>query len=891
MKSRVLVALCMIACALPVQAADSLPGADQRFSAVDTQEVPDFRRHVVPLAGRLGCNGRACHGSFQGQGGFRLSLFGYELKADHQALLGGEKPRVNVKDPRASLVLQKPTMTIDHGGGDVMQPDGWEYRLLLRWIESGAKPSADQIEFERLEVTPPELVFKKPGDTAQTKVVVHWSDGSSEDVTPLARFRTNDESRATISESGLVTSVGPGDTHVVAFYDNGVVPVQTILPVSDRVGLKYPVVAAPTKIDELVVAKLRKLGIVPSDLCGDAEFLRRATLDITGTLPTAEEVERFLTDRSANKRAKKIDDLLERPGYAAWWTTKLCDVMGNNEQTIGIRVFPREVSEQWYDWVYRRVRDNVAYDELIAGIVTATSRKPGQSYEDFCAEMTSYFRKDDRADFAARETMPYYWSRSVIRQPEEKALSFSNAFLGVRLECAQCHKHPFDQWTQQDFKQFTAFFNNVSYAYDGNARVEAREMEEKLGLRGKPGNEIRRLTSELVADGKVVPWQEVYVNQPRPTRPASKDKQPQRSGATSRIITPKVLGGDEVLLEQYSDPRVALLEWMRREDNPYFARALVNRVWANYFGTGIVDPPDDQNLANPPSNAELLAYLAEQFVAHDFDMKWLHREITGSRTYQLSWKTNDTNRNDTRNFSHAVPRRLPAEVAYDALVQATAGSKELHSLLAGSDSRSTGPAAAMRNARNRYALTTFGKPARATNCDCERSNDPSLMQTVFLRNDQEVLAMIDRDTGWLQEASKQAKSTTAKSTDTRGAKQGDTKRAAEIASLEQRIKKLRAAGKKDAAQKLQRELARLRGSSDKGRPQVRPVSVQIATEELNGDPRRLIRQIYLRTVSRPPTSDELAQAQKYLNESSTPVSGARDLLWALLNTKEFIVNH
>ncbi|MBI3465635.1 MAG: DUF1549 domain-containing protein, partial [Planctomycetes bacterium] len=508
MKSRLLLALCMTACALPTQAADTLRRADERFAAESAKEVPDFRRHVIPLAGRLGCNGRACHGSFQGQGGFRLSLFGYELKSDHEALTGGDKPRANINDPVASLMLQKPTMTVEYGGGDVIQPDGWEYRLLLRWIEGGAKPSDEDLEFERLEVTPAEIVFDKAGATVQLKVVVHWSDGSSEDVTPLTRFRTNDESRATISDSGLVTSVGAGDTHIVAFYDNGVVPVQTILPVSDKVGPNYPVVATPTKIDELVAAKLRKLGIVPSDLCTDAEFLRRATLDVTGTLPTTEEVEKFLADKSLNKRSKKIDELLERPGYAAWWTTKLCDVMGNNEQNVGVAPFSRQMSEQWYDWIYDRVRDNVAYDELIAGVVTATSRNPGQSYEDYCVEMTSYFRKKEPADFTARETMPYFWGRRVIRQPEEKALSFSYAFLGVRLECAQCHKHPFDQWTQQDFKQFTAFFNNVSYAYDGDARTQAREMEEKLGLRGKPGNELRRMQSELVAEGTTVPWQE-----------------------------------------------------------------------------------------------------------------------------------------------------------------------------------------------------------------------------------------------------------------------------------------------------------------------------------------------------------------------------------------------
>ncbi|MGC3967387.1 MAG: DUF1549 domain-containing protein [Pirellulales bacterium] len=298
------------------------PPAPQSLSADAAlpEEEPNFQRHVVPLFGRLGCNGRSCHGSFQGQGGFRFSMFGYDFQTDHDALLKPvskeQGPRVDAKSAPQSLLLQKPTSDDDHGGGKRFEVGGWEYRVLRRWIEAGAKNDAHpRIALEKLEVSPAEIVFARQGSlpAVTLRVVAHWSDGTAEDVTKLTRFSSNDDGTAAVDSDGVVRSAGPGSTYVVACYDSGVVSVPVLRPVSDRVGPAYPHVPAPTKIDELVVAKLRKLGIVPSELATDAEFLRRVSLDICGTLPAPAEAAAFLEDESPDKRRRKIDELLARP--------------------------------------------------------------------------------------------------------------------------------------------------------------------------------------------------------------------------------------------------------------------------------------------------------------------------------------------------------------------------------------------------------------------------------------------------------------------------------------------------------------------------------------------------------------------------------------------------
>lgn len=932
-----LLVLAVAASGVPARAEAIVGPASGRFGDAATKESPDFQRHVLPLLGRLGCNGRACHGSFQGRGGFRLSLFGYDFKQDHEALTKSAKPRVDLKDPAASKILEKPTMQIPHEGGERMKLDTWQYRLLLRWIQEGAKTSAESHALDRIEVQPAELRFKKPGETAEVKVIARWTDGRVEDVTCISRFRSNDDSIADVNEDGIVVCKSKGDTHIVAFYDNGVATVPALLPVSDKAA-NYPEVAAPTKIDELVVAKLRRLGIVPSDLCNDAEFLRRVTLDMTGTLPTPKEVKDFLANGGANKRAKKIDQLLNSSGYAAWWSTRLCDWTGNSGRFIE-KQFGIDQAQQWYDWIHRRVKDNVPYDKLVEGIVVAVSRKPGKNYETYAKEMTSYVAPGTKADFAKNECMPYFWMRRDARKPEEAALAFAYSFLGVRLQCAQCHKHPFDQWTQQDYQQFTAFFTRVSYGIAPDARETHKKMQEELGLGKKAGGKLAKQIPELIKEGKTLPWSEIFIakaGQEGKGIKKGKGGKPQPAG---RVITPKLLGGEEVVTTKYSDPRQPILDWMRDADNPYFARAFVNRVWAGYFNVGIVEPPDDQNLANPPSNGPLLDYLTKGFIEHSFDMKWLHREIANSSTYQRSWKPNPTNELDTRNFSRAVPRRLPAEVAYDALVSATAGDQELIERAKKIDGRVI--AAANVNPRptkglnSNYALRVFGKPDRATSCDCERSNDPNLLQSIFLHNDRDVQALMNRGGSWLAETSqkyrvafqteaapnpksngkgkdKTATKPAKAAAKSAGANPEDVKQrlASDLDRVQKRLQKAIKAGQKEEVAKLEDRLGILKNPLAKlgdkpagkrkpgadGKPPVDakpgPAVAKQAVPPPSAPPKdQLVREAYLRTLSRLPTAQELARAKQHLVQSPNVVAGLSDLLWALLNTKEFIVNH
>jgi hypothetical protein len=800
----------------PAVATDSMPPASVRFAAPDGSETPDFRRHVVPLFGRLGCNGRACHGSFQGQGGFRLSLFGYDFKADHDALLSGQKPRANVERPAESLMLYKPTHEDDHGGGRRMDVGSWQYNVFKRWIESGARETPEHdATTVKLEVSPSEVVFSSAGEQAALRVLAHWSDGSIEDITPLCRYQVNDESIAHVDTEGVVTGKDRGDTNLIIFYDSAVAIMQVLRPLSDKVGPRYPDVATPTKIDELNVAKLRKLGIVPSDLCSDAEFLRRVSLDLTGTLPTPQEIEVFLADRSPGKRVAKIEELLTRPTYVARWTTKLCEITGNSPKHFQDQAPPDEYSKNWYEWIARRVRENVPYDEIAAGIVLGRSRGSAESYQKYIEEESAYYRDQNPADFTARETMPYFWAKQNSRTPEERALNFSYAFLGVRIECAQCHKHPFDRWTQSDFKSFTAIFDRIGY---GVAEADRKIHQEMLKKLSDQGNQAQRVRARLKRsqNGEVVPWQEVFV-----AREGTRVEKGKIVKATE-VIAPRVLGGDGVQLSADEDPRQALVAWMRRKDNPYFARVFVNRVWAEYFGTGIMNPPDDMNLANPPSNPLLLEYLTNGFISHGFDMKWLHREIANSQTYQRSIQSNETNRLDERNFSRAVARRLPAEVLFDAIEQATGSSNPLARATTDVEERAIGPkggALVGRYGYGNYASMVFGRSPRDANCDCSASNEPNLLQAIYTQNDKEVLAAMDRKEGWLHEISPR--------------------------------------------------LA-------KARP---------------GELDMLIKEAFLRTLSRPPTVREAQRSAAHVDEVGDASEGMQELLWVLLNSREFLTNH
>jgi hypothetical protein len=833
--------------AAPAADSPTLKSASQRFGDLTKVESPSFRRHVIPLVSRTGCNGRECHGAFSGQGGFSLSLFGYDFEKDHQEMTkdsdGGEAMvRIDTQTPEQSLLLLKATLQTKHKGKERFAKGSWEYNLMLQWVRDGAKIDFEETGvFDRLEVLPAEIVFNTPGEHVQLKVLAHWKDGTCEDVTQLTRFRSNDDSVATVSDTGRIQSAERGDTHIVAFYDNGVQPIPVMLPVTDKTGSRYPNIAARTKVDKLILGKLRKIGVVPSGICTDAEFLRRASLDVTGTLPTPEEVTSFLADKSPTKRAKKIDELLTRPGYAGWFTTLLCDFTGNNPQQLNdggglIRNLNGAQSRAWYEWIYKRVAENMPYDQLAAGIILASSRtSPDQTYEELAKEMGAYYRKESPADFSSRETMPYFWARRNVTKPQEKALAFSHSFIGVRIECAECHKHPFDQWTKTDFEQFQVFFNTIAHGANRAAkdqgityasltesiRAAVNSDHDAKPVDKKDSNKLmQQETRRRIDAGELVPWNEVYVDVRRAARPNRKDRK--EINGDSRVITPKILGGEEVMLQEYSDSRQPLMDWLRAKDNPYFSRALVNRIWANYFGRGIVEPADDMNLANPPVNRELMDYLAEGFVARGFDMKWVHREILNSDAYQRSWKPNDTNKQDEKNFSRMVLRRLPAEVAMDAIKQATASSAELSRFAGNIAERAIGPNTANRKGNSSYALSTFGKPARVANCDCERTADPTLLQTLFTRNDPELLSALDsggrNSMAWITEL----------------------RRASKGKSL---------------------------------------------------DLDAVINEVFLRTLSRPPTPREIVTAKEDIAAARDQVDGVRDVLWALLNTREFLVNH
>lgn len=870
--------------------------------ATETQEVPDFQRHVVPLLGKLGCNGRACHGSFQGRGSFRLSLFGYDFDTDHAAL----SERADANTPADSLLLLKPLAEVEHEGGQRFEAGSWQHRLLMNWINARTPPRSDNAAtLVSLQITPQEIVFSDDGQRSQLSAIAVWTDGTREDVTNLCRFQSKDDQIAKISTTGEIHSGVGGATHVVVFYDNAVVPVPVLRPVSDRTGDRYPKITPRTPIDRLVMTRLRKLGIVPSEICTDEAFLRRASLDCTGTLPTVSQVREFVADTSPDKRARKIDELLDRPGYAAWWTTRLCDYTGNSDDQLNnVTPVRTAASQHWYDWIHARVEDNVAYDDIAEGLVMAVSRNEGESYDDYCSNMSRLYHKTSDYTFADRESLPHYWSRRNFQKMEDRVIGFSYAFLGVRIQCAQCHKHPFDQWTQQDFKDFQGFFTGVigrNQAPHPKNRQQYQAMLAEFETGELKGNKLQRELGKLLNQGETVPFGEVFTRTPPKQSPKQQQKRKtqknKRRNGRQVARTARLPGGDDLDLTEYGDIREPLMDWLRSPENPFFARAFVNRVWANYFNTGIVNPPDDMNLANPPSNSALLDYLATEFIAHDFDMKWLHREIMNSNAYQRSWQPNETNQHDETNFSRAVPRRLPAEVSWDIVSQAAGNSTqhaELHTTMSGRAIAVPGSAVRRRSrSPHAYPLSIFGRSIRDSNCDCDRSEDPSLLQTIFMRNDSQLLELLDDRNGWLTEVavSNGMQFTPKVAPDAKSGqiRQQETR----LAALQKRLKELRETDETKAVKKKIRQLQ----NQIKGiRKRLKKLGVSVNTASSSGEgrlinPDAVVEEAWLRTLSRLPTDNEMKTAHRFLAEAEYPIDGLRDILWALLNTKEFIVNH
>ncbi len=804
-----------------------LTDARNRLASSDAA-APDFQRHVMPLLGTLGCNGRACHGSFQGQGDFSLSMFGYDFSSDLKEMFEEGHGRIDLDAPEQSLILRKPGGEEDHGGDVRFETGGWEYTALRRWIQSGANDKPEPDKLVEFEVTPAELVFSKPGETVQLKVTATWHNGTQEDVTWLTRFEVKDDQIAAVERGGLVKCLSAGDTHVLAMYDKGVSATPVMMPVSDRAGDRFPDIPTPTRIDELVVDKLAKLGIVPSELSSDEDFLRRVYLDMVGTLPAPGEIDAFLADESTGKRDAVINRLLETEAYATWWGLWLADLTGSNTGVLGGTDINWAASAQWQAWLKQRVKANDGWDKTAAAILLATSRTPNQSYDEFAADQSLHLRNKEPKDATQLDfPMHYYWFHDMRQKPIDQALSVGYIFMGVRLQCAQCHKHPFDQWSKQDFDQFANFFTRIRRGQNPDSALSYHMLRERLGVPKKLDTAAlrRQMYMRVYAEGLPIPYIEVIVDPP---------------GDEPSLA--RLPGGEVFDLNDFTDPREPLVEWLLRKDNRYFARAFVNRVWARYFGSGIVDPPDDFNMGNPPTNAQLLDWLASEFVAQGYDMKWLHRAIAGSRTYQLSSETNSTNAADTRRFSHARLRRLQAEVVVDSIVQATHCTGWNRNCLDNMYQRRIAKHPGNLTPRaNEYALMVFGKPTRSTNCDCERRTQPTLLQSLYTRNDAELLEHIERTNGWVAQVAGNLEVPLSM----RG-KEGQT-------------------------------IKPNRGALDS------------ISEEIT--PTYLVRQAWLRTLSRHPTEDETNRSVQYLEESENRAEGLRDLMWVLLNTQEFLTNH
>jgi hypothetical protein len=691
--------------------------AEVRLPGGGTVQKVDFERHIMGLFGRMGCNSGSCHGSFQGKGGLRLSLFGYDPEKDYLALTHDlEGRRINRADPDASLILLKATAQVAHGGQKRFAKGSWPYQLFRDWIKQGAPWHKGSGDIASISINPPEYVFPKSGLSGQLRVEAAFADGTKEDVTPLCDFRSNDDSVVEVNPLGQLTSLRPGDTAVIVSYRGNVTPVRVLTPVESTPGARYPVVPEVNYIDHDVFTKLKRLNIVPSDLSSDGEFLRRVTIDVIGSLPTPQEAREFLADTRPDKRARKIDELLANPMHAALWATKFCDITGNNTDLLENPQKDRaKLSQMWHDWFRKRVAENMPYDQIVHGVLCATSRD-GLSPEEYVKRFKEREEAEDKGwtnAYADRDTLDLFWRRQQNVTPDQWGEKTAAAFLGVRVECAQCHKHPFDRWTQADYRAYANVFATVSFGVSPEAKTVFTEENTERKNKSDKKNQIAPIREVFVGPGKNRALLDPDTNKP---------------------LIPKALGGPEIAVEKNKDPRQALFDWMDDADNPFFARAFANRVWGHYFGVGVVDPVDNFALANPPSNPRLLDALAKDFLRSKYDIRQLERTILNSRAYQLSSSVNATNRLDRTNYSHSFLRPMMAEVVVDVLNDAV-GVKEKFGADAPPDCRAVEIGASRVNGSVALAFRVFGRPQRTTACDCERSSDPGLTQKLFLMAD------------------------------------------------------------------------------------------------------------------------------------------------------------
>ena len=637
----------------------------------DQPHVWSFRNQVQSVLSKTGCNMGACHGAAAGKNGFKLSLRGYDPETDYNTLTRQARGRRIVPhDPGRSLMLTKPTGAIPHKGGLRFTEDSLEYRVIAEWIAQGQPgPQADDPRIARLEILP-KAVRLTPGVTQQMVVRAHFSDGHVEDVTRWAKYSSTNHTVAQVDDHGLVTVSGSGEGAIVAWYLAQNVTATVTVPFSQPVPAESFAGPRANVIDELVIAKLQALNVPPSPICTDGEFLRRAHLDTIGTLPTPDEVRAFLTDTDPLKRERLVETLLTRPEFVDYWTYQWSDLL----LLTGSRLRPRAL-ETYSDWIRERVANNLPWDQFAREVVLAK----GSTFENGAAN--------------------FY---ALHQDPQDMCETVSMAFLGMSINCARCHDHPLEKWTNDDYYGMASLF----------ARVRGKGWGGDF--RGGDGNR----TVFLAERGEVI--------QPRTGRPQ----------------LPRPLDGEAIPFEADIDRREHLANWLTSPDNPYFSRAIVNRLWANFLGVGLVEKVDDLRLTNPPSNDRLMAALADELVRHKYDLKSLMRLILTSQTYQRSSTTLPENASDERFYARFYPRRLKAEVLLDAVADVTGVPTEFKDQPKGTRALQLKDTAVAS-----YFLDTFGRPERVLTCTCERSDEPSMTQVLHLANGKTLLEKLEAKEG------------------------------------------------------------------------------------------------------------------------------------------------
>lgn len=645
---------------------------EQVVNSAEERSAISFRNDVQAVLSRLGCNMGACHGALAGKGGFRLSLRGYDSEADYDSIarqLRGR--RIEPADPGRSLLLTKPTGMLPHKGGLRLLAGSRDYQVLADWIAAGAPgPQADDPRLTRISVSPEQIILA-PGDTSAVTVKAHYDDGRAVDVTHWAKFTATDEAVAGVDEDGRVQVRGPGEGAVLVWFGSQVALSRMTVPFAHSLDDRA-FATAPRRnfIDELNLAQLKTLRLLPSPPADKATYIRRATLDTLGRLPTAAETAEYLADDQPDSRNRLIDRLLASEDYVDYWSYKWSDLLLIN----GTKLRPIAV-EAFYKWVQQAVRENRPWDQMVREVLTATGDA----------------RENGATNFYA-----------IHQSPEEMTENASQAFLGLSIACAKCHNHPLEKWTNDQYYAMANLFS----------RVRAK------GWGGEPRNGDGNRTLYVVQSGELL-----QPGRGKPQPPAPLDAEP-------------------IALDAPGDRRDAIAQWMTNPENPYFTRAITNRVWANFMGRGLVESVDDLRLSNPASNEPLMAALSQHLIDHAFDLKQLIRTILESETYARSSEPLPENADDTKYHTRYYPRRLMAEVLLDCIDQVLQTSNDFNTIaFPGADSqktafypRGTRAIELYDSAVSSYFLKTFGRNAREITCECQRSSEPSMVQVLHLSN-------------------------------------------------------------------------------------------------------------------------------------------------------------